>query len=221
MPSREVWVALCLPALLFLHLLWPPGVLANHNKWWTCNDACARCARRVLPIDEMITNLYPGLFSTNPPSNAIPVSDLMYNINITVGGSDPLTSGTGTVNDSGRMNTTTTTTNRTDIDSLTNTKLPRNTGCCETVMEYATPPNVTIEGKVYTVVHLRHMFQFVPIGRCRMAGSPCGGGQCVDQYRAHWVLVFNNTRPLQGAVPVSFAPTEVPSHCECVNVGQP
>ena len=34
-------------------------------------------------------------------------------------------------------------------------------------MEYVTPPNVTIGGKIYKVVHLRHMFQFIPIGRCK------------------------------------------------------
>ncbi|KAK7486829.1 hypothetical protein BaRGS_00021976 [Batillaria attramentaria] len=52
-------------------------------------------------------------------------------------------------------------------------------------------------------------------------GSTCSAGQCVDQFRAHWVLVYNSTRPLQGAAPVSFAPIEVPSHCECLNVGHP
>ncbi|GFO25869.1 dual oxidase [Plakobranchus ocellatus] len=86
-------------------------------------------------------------------------------------------------------------------------------------MEYVTPPNVTIRGKIYRVVHLSRAFQFIPIGRCR-PGSACSYGECVDQYRAHWVLVYNQTDNSHGP-PVSFAPVEVPSHCECMNVGRP
>jgi hypothetical protein len=64
--------------MLLLQLVSRPlEVCANHNKWWTCNDACSRCARRVMPMEELITQLYPGLFSTKPPTDVVPVSDIL------------------------------------------------------------------------------------------------------------------------------------------------
>ncbi|XP_070178689.1 uncharacterized protein [Littorina saxatilis] len=235
---RKVLVILSLP-LFLLHLFWTPGVRGNHNKWWTCNDACARCARRVMPMEEMITQLYPGLFSTVPPANAVPLPEFIGGIDLPVNasrGNYSVDSGSATMPGAGAPNRGSVSGVKGSavfVDSISNRPIfhnenpvisseptPGGFGCCETVMEYGTPPNVTIAGKVYKVVHLRHMFQFIPIGRCK-PGSTCGAGQCVDQFRAHWVLVYNSTRPVQGAAPVSFAPIEVPSHCECLNVGHP
>ncbi|PVD19881.1 hypothetical protein C0Q70_20374 [Pomacea canaliculata] len=181
------------------------GTHANHNKWWTCNDACARCVRRVMPMEEMITQLYPGLFSNTPPSNSVPVTG-----DLTLPVAPPNSTSNQSFIDSGSNPRT----GNLDPGTTANPS-----GCCETIMEYATPLNVTIGGRIYKVVHLQHMFQFIPVGRCKRPRSKCGAGQCVDQYRAHWVLVYNSTQPLQGAAPVSFAPIEVSSHCECLNVG--
>ena len=144
--GRRVLVALSLPVFL-LHLFWAPGARGNHNKWWTCNDACARCARRVMPMEEMITQLYPGLFSTTPPSNAVPVSDIvegMTNLpnasrgNYSVGGNAPLTSGAGSMNGTGSPETN----GSVYVDSISARPMPNignppgavpgSLGCCET-----------------------------------------------------------------------------------------
>ena len=48
--------------------------------------------------------------------------------------------------------------------------------------------------------------------------STCGRGECLQMYRHHWMLVWDvrlSTWP-----PVTFLPVEVPSHCQCVNVGR-
>ncbi|XP_055860160.1 uncharacterized protein LOC129921700 isoform X2 [Biomphalaria glabrata] len=192
--------------------------LGNHNKWWTCNSECARCVRRVTPMEELIVQFYPGLFSQTPPEN------MFYSSESTGPGVSMVNSGTAEIpslGDGSGGNRTLGTlgglremeTNRSHVAYH-----PSTSGCCETVTEYLTPPNVTIKGQVYRVVHLRHAFQFIPIGKCRK-GSTCQEGQCVEQYRAHWVLVYNTTTAVVGP-PVSFSPIEVPSHCECMNVGR-
>ena len=144
--GRRALVLLCLPVFL-LPLLWTPGARGNHNKWWTCNDACARCARRVMPMEEMITQLYPGLFSTTPPTNALPVPDIVEEMkklanaskgNYSVSGTAPLTSGAGTVNGT----TSSGSNGSVYVDSISARPMPNignpsepnpgNVGCCET-----------------------------------------------------------------------------------------
>ncbi|KAH9499165.1 hypothetical protein Btru_004308 [Bulinus truncatus] len=189
--------------LLFL-LVVVACTLANHNKWWSCNSECARCVRRVTPMEELIVQFYPGLFSMTPPEN------MFYTAEVTSSTSSVINSMTAEIN---FMNDGT---NRSVGNFATEANRSRvvyqspMTGCCETVTEYATPPNVTIKGQVYRVVHLRHAFQFIPIGKCRK-GSTCHEGQCVEQYRAHWVLIYNSSTSVVGP-PVSFSPIEVPSH---------
>ncbi|XP_050400336.1 uncharacterized protein LOC126817404 [Patella vulgata] len=91
-------------------------------------------------------------------------------------------------------------------------------GCCETEVRYASPNITTINNRNYTVVHLKGMFQYIPTGRCK-SGLTCSHGECVQKFRAHWVLVYNSSATLTGP-PVSFVPIKVHSHCECLNVGR-
>lgn len=47
--------------------------------------------------------------------------------------------------------------------------------------------------------------------------TKCGIGKCIQRYRHHWLLVWDES--LQHYPPVTFLPVEIPSHCECVNIG--
>ena len=40
----------------------------NH-QWWTCSESCRRCLRQATPVEELIQQLYPGLFSATPPDD--------------------------------------------------------------------------------------------------------------------------------------------------------
>lgn len=46
----------------------------------------------------------------------------------------------------------------------------------------------------------------------------CGRGSCLQMYRHYWMLVWDDD--LSHFPPVKFIPVEIPSHCECVNVGK-
>ncbi|GFR66437.1 hypothetical protein ElyMa_001970400, partial [Elysia marginata] len=46
--------------------------LASHAKWWSCGSSCGRCVRRVTPMEELIGQFYPGLFSLSPPTASNP-----------------------------------------------------------------------------------------------------------------------------------------------------
>lgn len=47
--------------------------------------------------------------------------------------------------------------------------------------------------------------------------ATCGRNTCVQMYRHQWLLIWDDHLPHYP--PVTFAAVEVPSHCECVNVG--
>ncbi|ESO87571.1 hypothetical protein LOTGIDRAFT_166451 [Lottia gigantea] len=161
-----------------------------------CNSECSRCVRQSKSLEELISELYNGLFQTEPPK-AVPDLPGYYSNNQYVGrrsgaAANPHYRPSGM-----------------DISY----------GCCETDMKYETPNFTRINNNNYTLVHLRGRYQFVPVGKCRSSLS-CSHGECVQKYRAHWVLVYNNSEVHAGP-PVSFVPIKVHSHCECLNIGRP
>ncbi|GFO25870.1 hypothetical protein PoB_005237500 [Plakobranchus ocellatus] len=63
-------------ALVLCTLTWLPAGQAN---WWTCARSCGRCVRRVTPMEELISQFYPGLFSLTPPMSIDPALEMtMY-----------------------------------------------------------------------------------------------------------------------------------------------
>ncbi|RUS71993.1 hypothetical protein EGW08_020241 [Elysia chlorotica] len=219
------------PALLLCLLT---CFVATHARWWSCGRSCSRCVRQVMPMEELIGQFYPGLFSLTPPAAGSPT----LSSKTAVFGSSMVNSASAEIPNALRSSNSVDK-NYAEHFSDANNSLRHedHSGgsesfrmtplahlrspfleCCETITEYVTPPNVTIQGKTYRVVHLSRAFQFIPIGRCR-PGSICSYGECVDQFRAHWILVYNHTDTSMGP-PVSFSPIEVPSHCECINVGR-
>ncbi|XP_059163473.1 uncharacterized protein LOC131946602 isoform X2 [Physella acuta] len=207
-------------------LIWVVSTLATHNKWWACNNECARCVRRVTPMEELIVQFYPGLFSETPPEN-------IYNSPETPGSRmSTINSGSAWISHRTLDGSFNRSVSHGQWDAKNNASLanapysqrvtshPSVPECCKTNVAYDTPPTVTIRGRIYQVVHLLHAYQFIPIGRCATPGAKCPYGECVEQYRAHWVLIYNSSTPAVGP-PVSFSAIEVPSHCECINVGRP
>ncbi|XP_021342866.1 uncharacterized protein LOC110443157 [Mizuhopecten yessoensis] len=89
--------------------------------------------------------------------------------------------------------------------------------CCFTDYAYEVFNTTVSSSFQLNVVHFKNAFQFVPTGRCASNVS-CGVGQCLQMYRHHWMLVWDDNLPHYP--PVTFLPVEVPSHCECVNVGR-
>ncbi|XP_071096256.1 uncharacterized protein [Haliotis cracherodii] len=197
----------------------PVEIEGNHYQWWTCSAECRRCIRRTTPLEKWISEYYSGLFSREPPvafydsTQANPV-----NPNKT---KDP-----GNPDNPGSQNNTG---NPGNPGNPSNTGVPGNPGnpgnpnphqygCCETEFGHWAPNNTEFGGRKYTVVHLKQEYQFIPVGRCQR-GTTCQQGECVQILRAHWILVYNNTKPLTSA-PVSFVPIKIPSHCECLNIGR-
>lgn len=140
--------------LLLVHFLWTPGAHGNHSKWWTCNDACARCARRALPMEEIISQLYPGLFSPDPPLDAVAVPENVQQQAAATGGNysynsrdNTLNSPAGAVNGTSSSSSSSSSSNSNNdsavyVDSIAGRRYPsrfRNPtqqnpslGCCET-----------------------------------------------------------------------------------------
>ena len=60
-------------------------------------------------------------------------------------------------------------------------------------------------------------FHHKPYSFHRREKASCGKGSCIQMYRHHWMLVWDDSLP--HFPPVKFVPVELPSHCECVNIG--
>ncbi|XP_048735538.1 uncharacterized protein LOC125650990 [Ostrea edulis] len=156
---------------------------------------CNRWTQRV-HLDRLILEMYPGLFNTQKSLKFMPVVKPV--------GEKSHNHGTGSY----VGNTVTSLNGNGDSNS-----------CCSTNYAYERL-NMTKENNRYLrVVHFDHQYQFVPIGRCELA-SPghCGRGSCIQMYRHYWMLVWDDE--LSHFPPVKFTPVEIPSHCECVNVGK-
>lgn len=69
----------------------------------------------------------------------------------------------------------------------------------------------------YCLKHKRGAVSCISICICR-PNSTCSRGECLQMYRHHWMLVWDER--LSTWPPVTFLPVEVPSHCQCVNVGR-
>ncbi|XP_041365476.1 uncharacterized protein LOC121380628 isoform X2 [Gigantopelta aegis] len=174
---------------------------SNHYMWWTCTAECHRCVRRTTPMERWISDYYSGLFSPKPPvsfydSNGKP--EVNSGANPSYPDSSDSESGNPSNNSHNPGN--------------------HNYGCCETEYGHWAPNRTNYNSKRYTVVHLRHMYQFVPVGRCKKL-TTCLQGQCVQILRAHWVLVYDDKKNSLGP-PVTFVPIKIPSHCECLNIGR-
>ncbi|XP_076465987.1 uncharacterized protein LOC143297476 [Babylonia areolata] len=76
---------------------------------------------------------------------------------------------------------------------------------------------VDFKGNNHTVINFKNAYQFIPSGRCVNEHSPCGqpGWRCQQVSRAHWSLVWTV------GVGVNLVAHEVPSHCQCLNLGPP
>ncbi|XP_062578547.1 uncharacterized protein LOC134240479 [Saccostrea cucullata] len=88
--------------------------------------------------------------------------------------------------------------------------------CCNTEYAFEIFNKTDFNKRILKVVHFQNAYQFVPTGICPPK-TKCGQGDCIQRYRHHWLLVWDDT--LQHYPPVTFIPVEIPSHCECANVG--
>ncbi|KAH9499164.1 hypothetical protein Btru_004305 [Bulinus truncatus] len=90
-------------------------------------------------------------------------------------------------------------------------------GQCETEIGYEVLSEVNdFKGANFTVVNFNNGYQFIAAGRCVNENAPCGGigqARCKQIFKAHWTLVWNNDLGVQ------MVAHEVPSHCECLNLG--
>ncbi|KAK6188845.1 hypothetical protein SNE40_004940 [Patella caerulea] len=89
-------------------------------------------------------------------------------------------------------------------------------GCCVTELSYEIVEQITdFDGNNHTIINFNNAYQFIPSGRCSNENAPCAGGtaRCKQVTRAHWSLVWT---PAVGARLVAH---EVPSHCQCINLG--
>ncbi|XP_025077043.1 uncharacterized protein LOC112553806 [Pomacea canaliculata] len=106
-----------------------------------------------------------------------------------------------------------------DIQAATFSSTPPDGRCgnCVTEIGYEIAEWVVdFAGMNHTVVNFDNAYQFIPSGRCVNENAPCNGGnsgRCLQMSRAHWSLVWTSGRGL------GFVAHEVPSHCECLNVG--
>lgn len=156
---------------------------------------CNRWTRR-LHLDRMILELYPGLFNTQKSLRFMPVVKPVGE------GSHGHGTGSYVGNTVGNLN-----------------GKPETQSCCGTNYAYEILNKTKENGRELRVVHFDHQYQFVPVGRCESkTPGQCGRGSCLQMYRHYWMLVWDDD--LSHFPPVKFIPVEIPSHCECVNVGK-
>lgn len=166
-------------------------VECTHQRWWLYGCQCSNWESRE-SVREVVMNSYRGLFVGRDDLANLPIVKLHKN---------PGESG---------------------IQSYVANTLPHinqfmNPGCCSTDYRYEIFNTTTVNAQEFKVVHFDKAFQFVPTGRCR-SNSTCSRGECLQMYRHHWMLVWDER--LSTWPPVTFLPVEVPSHCQCVNVGR-
>lgn len=173
-----------------LHLILT-SVDTTHQRWWLYGCQCSNWESRD-SVREVVMNSYRGLFVGKDDLSNLPVVKLHKN--------------------PGESN----------IQSYVANTLPHinhfiSPGCCFTDYRYEIFNTTSVSGQEFKVVHFDKAFQFVPTGRCRQ-NSTCSRGECLQMYRHHWMLVWDER--LTTWPPVTFLPVEVPSHCQCVNVGR-
>ncbi|KAL4227271.1 hypothetical protein ACF0H5_012717 [Mactra antiquata] len=165
---------------------------STHQRWWIYGCQCSNWESRE-SVREVVMNSYRGLFVGRDDLTNLPVVKLHKNP-----GESSITSYVA--------------------NTLPNIERAINSRCCSTDYRYEIFNVTTVSTKEYKVVHFDKAFQFVPTGRCR-ANSTCSrGGECIQMYRHHWMLVWDER--LSTWPPVTFLPVEVPSHCQCVNIGK-
>ncbi|KAK3098818.1 hypothetical protein FSP39_023364 [Pinctada imbricata] len=158
-----------------------------HQKWWRIGCPCARSMNRQF-IREFIMQTYRGLFLSPNSLGRLPVIK-------------PEGAGTHT---------------GTYVGNILPSAVAQEQSCCGTQYAFEVFNFTVSQQKQLKVVHFDKAFQFVPTGRCP-TNKTCGEGKCIQMYRHHWLLVWDERLPLHP--PVTFVPVEVPSHCDCVNIG--
>ncbi|KAL5003947.1 hypothetical protein ScPMuIL_017403 [Solemya velum] len=161
---------------------------STHQIWWY-GCRCSHWQPRY-SMRDAVMQTYKGLFVGNRELHRLPVVKLHRH-----GGTSTRSYVSNTIPNSSRN---------------------QNLGCCFTEYSYEVFNFTVVNRQRFTVVHFDNAFQFVPTGRCR-ANSTCVMGSCMQMYRHHWLLVWDDRLP--SWPPVTFLPVEVPSHCDCVNVG--
>ncbi|XP_045216693.1 uncharacterized protein LOC123566550 [Mercenaria mercenaria] len=189
--SVYTWCAVPFTIVVPISVLLLSAVECTHQRWWLYGCQCSNWESRE-SVREVVMNSYRGLFVGRDDLNNLPVVKLHKN---------PGEAG---------------------IQSYVANTLPHinqymNPGCCSTDYRYEIFNTTTVNAQKFKVVHFNKAFQFVPTGRCRV-NSTCSGGECLQMYRHHWMLVWDER--LSTWPPVTFLPVEVPSHCQCVNVGR-
>ncbi|KAL3866381.1 hypothetical protein ACJMK2_043684 [Sinanodonta woodiana] len=167
------------------------NVESSHQRWWVNGCQCANWQSRNT-VREVVLNSYRGLFVAPEELTRLPVVKLHRNRG------------------------------ENDLQSYVSNTIPNinrfvNPGCCSTEYNYEIFNMTRVSTQDFKVVHFDKAFQFVPTGRCR-ENSTCTRGTCLQMYRHHWMLVWDER--LTTFPPVTFLPVEVPSHCQCVNVGR-
>ncbi|XP_061174436.1 uncharacterized protein LOC133183502 [Saccostrea echinata] len=153
---------------------------------------CNRLNPRVL--SRAVLEMYPGLFNTQRSLRFMPVVKPV--------GEHSHSHGTGSY-----------------VGNTVTNLNGESKSCCPTNYAFEILNKTKENGNQLRVVHFDHQYQFVPVGRCvSNSAGKCGWGSCVQMYRHYWMLVWDDD--LTHFPPVRFIPVEIPSHCECVNVGR-
>lgn len=193
-PSVKMMIYTCLqtlcPLLFFGVIVTYYPTVGNHQGWLT--QAACPC-KPTGPLARTILKLYKGLFVQPQEVTDLPVIK-------PVGGRD----------ESGHEG------NLTSYVGNLVTSLNKQPSCCNTEYAFEIYNKTNYNHRNLTVVHFQNAYQFVPTGVCPK-NTKCGIGKCIQRYRHHWLLVWDES--LQHYPPVTFLPVEIPSHCECVNIG--
>ncbi|XP_061192632.1 uncharacterized protein LOC133200829 [Saccostrea echinata] len=177
------------PLAFFAVILMNNPINGNHQGWLSQASCPCKPART---LAQTIRKLYRGLFVKPTEVYHLPVIK-------PVGGRSEL-----------QRNLTTYT-----VHTVTN-QGKESPSCCNTEYAFEIFNYTNYNMRTLKVVHLPDAFQFVPTGICP-PNTKCGQGNCIQQYRYQWLLVWDDT--LQYYPPVTFVPVEIASHCECANVG--
>ncbi|XP_052098863.1 uncharacterized protein LOC127733558 [Mytilus californianus] len=173
------------------------GWWRKHHGWWkkpNCNcsdhhDHSDHSTSTPKPMSEIVRTMFPGLLINSNDLTKLPV-----------------------IKPEG--------TRRTHETSYVGNIIPNSKtvldSCCQTEFAYEVINTTVSNKRNLKVVHFENAFQFVPTGKCP-ENATCGRNTCVQMYRHQWLLIWDDHLPHYP--PVTFAAVEVPSHCECVNVG--
>ncbi|KAK3097374.1 hypothetical protein FSP39_009102 [Pinctada imbricata] len=196
--SRSSYL-LAVSALMTVFLLYSvTEVKSSHQKWWLLGCQCFPWQKRLSRLEhsrrtfrDLVLNMYRGLFVTRRGLRHLPVikpeGERSHGHN-----------------------------QRTYVGRTVPQMDAKQKSCCNTDYAYEVVNSTVVQNRKLRVVHFDRAFQFAPTGRCPDKAS-CGFGSCLQMYRHHWMLVWDESMPV--FPPVRFVPVELPSHCECVNLG--